>query len=51
MGAAPGEAYLALCLPPGAELGDAVALLQGARELADACGVTWPEATFPPRRC
>lgn len=40
MGVAPGEAYLALCLPPGAELGDAVALLQGARELADACGVT-----------
>src|SRR6201999_2299228 len=40
MGVAPGEAYLALCLPPGAELADAVALLEGARELADACGVT-----------
>jgi thiamine-monophosphate kinase len=40
MGVAPGEAYLALCLPRGAELGDAVALLEGTRELADACGVT-----------
>jgi thiamine-monophosphate kinase len=40
MGARPGEAYLALCLPAGTELDDAVALLQGARELADACGVT-----------
>jgi thiamine-monophosphate kinase len=39
MGAEPGEAYLALCLPPGAELDDAVALLGGVRELADACGV------------
>jgi thiamine-monophosphate kinase len=40
MGVAPGEAYLALCLPGGFELGDAVALLEGARQLADACGVT-----------
>jgi thiamine-monophosphate kinase len=40
MGAQPGEAYVALCLPAGTELSDAVALLQGARELADECGVT-----------
>ena len=40
MGAQPGEAYLALCLPAGTELGDAVAMLEGARELADECGVT-----------
>jgi thiamine-monophosphate kinase len=40
MGAQPGEAYLALCLPPGTELEDAVALLSGARALADECGVT-----------
>ena len=40
MGADPGEAYLALCLPSGTELDDALALLTGARELADACGVT-----------
>jgi thiamine-monophosphate kinase len=40
MGARPGEAYLALALPPGLELGDAVALAQGARDLADECGVT-----------
>jgi thiamine-monophosphate kinase len=40
MGAEPGEAYLALCLPPETELGDAVALLSGARSLADQCGVT-----------
>jgi len=40
MGAGPGEAYLALCLPTGIELADAVALLEGARELADDCGVT-----------
>lgn len=39
MGVAPGEVYLALCLPPGAELGEAVALLEGVRQLADACGV------------
>jgi thiamine-monophosphate kinase len=40
MGARAGEAYLALALPSGIELGDAVALAQGARELADECGVT-----------
>jgi thiamine-monophosphate kinase len=40
MGARPGEAYLALALPSGLELGDAVALAQGARDLADECGVT-----------
>ena len=40
MGASPGEAYLALALPPGLELDDAVALVQGARDLADECGVT-----------
>src|ERR1700759_2835619 len=40
MGARAGEAYLALCLPAGTELQDAVALLAGARELADECGVT-----------
>ncbi|HEX3689476.1 MAG TPA: thiamine-phosphate kinase [Solirubrobacteraceae bacterium] len=40
MGARPGEAYLALCLPPGTELAEAYGLLRGARELADACGVT-----------
>ena len=40
MGAQPGEAYLALCLPAGTELADAVALLEGARALADECGVT-----------
>ena len=40
MGVAPGEAYLALCLPPGTELDTALALLGGLRELADACGVT-----------
>ena len=40
MGARAGEAYLALALPAGTELPDAVALVQGARDLADACGVT-----------
>src|ERR1700749_1396454 len=40
MGARAGEAYLALCLPAGTELEDAVALLTGARELADDYGVT-----------
>ncbi len=40
MAAAPGEAYLALGLPAGIELEAAVALLEGARELADECGVT-----------
>lgn len=39
MAAAPGEAYLALGLPPGTELEAAVALLSGARALADECGV------------
>lgn len=40
MGAAPGEAYLALAFPPGTELTDALALFEGARALAQACGVT-----------
>ena len=40
MGAHAGEAYLAFALPPGMELEDAVGLALGARELADACGVT-----------
>jgi thiamine-monophosphate kinase len=40
MGARPGEAYLTLCLPAGTELGDAVAMLEAARELADQFGVT-----------
>jgi thiamine-monophosphate kinase len=40
MGATPGEAYLAVCLPAGTELADAVAMLEAGRELADACGVT-----------
>jgi thiamine-monophosphate kinase len=40
MGARAGEAYVALCLPAGTELEDAVALLAGARELADEYGVT-----------
>jgi thiamine-monophosphate kinase len=40
MGARAGEAYLALCLPAGTGLEDALALLTGARELADECGVT-----------
>jgi thiamine-monophosphate kinase len=39
MGAQAGEAYLALCLPPGTELENAQALLTGVRELADECGV------------
>ncbi len=39
-GHAPGEAYLALCLPSGMELDGALALLGGLRELADECGVT-----------
>ena len=39
MGARAGEAYVALCLPAGTELEDAVALLAGARELADEYGV------------
>src|ERR1700749_4963368 len=40
MGVRPGEAYLALCLPPGAEIDGTLALLTGLRELADECGVT-----------
>src|ERR1700759_2669049 len=40
MGVRPGEAYLALCLPPGAEIDSTLALLTGLRELADECGVT-----------
>jgi thiamine-monophosphate kinase len=39
MGAHAGEAYLALALPPGIELEDAVGLAGGARALADECGV------------
>jgi thiamine-monophosphate kinase len=40
MGAAPGEAYLALGLPEGSEEADAVAIARGARELAVELGVT-----------
>jgi thiamine-monophosphate kinase len=40
MGAAPGEAYLGLAFPPGTELDAALSLFEGARALADACGVT-----------
>jgi thiamine-monophosphate kinase len=40
MGAAAGEAYLALAFPPGFKLDDALALFEGARGLANACGVT-----------
>jgi thiamine-monophosphate kinase len=40
MGATPGEAYLALGLPPEFELGSALALVTGARTLADAVGIT-----------
>src|SRR5437763_14808031 len=40
MGAAPSEAYLALCLPGGFEGERAVELVQGARELAGAIGIT-----------
>src|SRR5437764_10263053 len=40
MGAAPGEAYLALGLPPGTELDDAVALVRGAQRLASDTGVS-----------
>src|ERR1700743_3652683 len=40
MGARAGEAYLALCLPPGSDLDGTLALLGGLRELADECGVT-----------
>ncbi|MFZ0089124.1 MAG: AIR synthase related protein, partial [Solirubrobacteraceae bacterium] len=40
MGAAAGEAYLAVALAPGIELGDAVALVRGAQALAAECGVS-----------
>jgi thiamine-monophosphate kinase len=40
MGAKPGEAYLALCLPPGMELEQAVEVGRGAQLLASAAGVT-----------
>jgi thiamine-monophosphate kinase len=40
MGAAPGEAYLALALPSGTQLDDALALVSGAQALASECGVT-----------
>jgi len=40
MGAAPGEAYLALGLPSGFEADAALALIGGARTLADAVGIT-----------
>ena len=39
MGAEPGEAYLALGLPPGSERGPAIALVRGARELAGQIGL------------
>src|ERR1700754_3330768 len=37
MGAEPGEAYLSIVLPPGA---DVLALMRGAEALASECGVT-----------
>jgi thiamine-monophosphate kinase len=40
MGASPGEAYLALGLPAGFESDAALALVSGARTLADAVGIT-----------
>jgi len=40
MGAGPGEAYLALAFPSGFALDDAIALFDGARALAESCGVT-----------
>jgi thiamine-monophosphate kinase len=40
MGARPGEAYLALGLPPGTEPGDALELFAGASALAEGCGVS-----------
>jgi thiamine-monophosphate kinase len=40
MGAAPGEAYLALGLPAGTELAYALELVRGVHTLASACGVT-----------
>lgn len=39
-GATPGEAYLALGLPPGSELAHTRAMIAGAAELARGCGVT-----------
>jgi thiamine-monophosphate kinase len=39
MGAAAGEAYLALALPPGTSIGDAEAIVRGAAQLADSVGV------------
>ncbi len=39
MAASPGEAYLALVLPPATELTDALALVAGAQALATDCGV------------
>ncbi len=40
MGARPGEAYLALGMPPGFDSGGALALVRGARALADEIGIT-----------
>jgi thiamine-monophosphate kinase len=40
MGARPGEAYLALCLPRGTEFEHALAVIEGARSLALRTGVT-----------
>ncbi len=40
MAASPGEAYLALVLPPGTELDHALSLVRGAQALAADCGVT-----------
>jgi thiamine-monophosphate kinase len=40
MGASPGEAYLLLGVPGGLELEEAMAVVTGARELADGLGVT-----------
>jgi thiamine-monophosphate kinase len=40
MGARPGEAYLALGVAPGFEEGSALALITGARTLADTVGIT-----------
>jgi thiamine-monophosphate kinase len=40
MAASPGEAYVALVLPPGTDLDDALSLVRGAQALASGCGVT-----------
>src|SRR3712207_7770707 len=40
MGAAPGEAYLSVVLPPGLGDADVVAIHRGAEALAEECGVT-----------